>query len=158
MAFSYSLSTRRIINAYLTQSTLGNVLIWITDSSGIRRHVDWKLYQSNIQYTRTLESSIIINTALRTSNLAAYWYVSLLISRVKQGRLFYPRTRILSSVRRCFVMADSAELCVVTLYLKSVSAHFCSKYSVKHFCIYTVHLTRSLNCQTNTCTSSISID
>jgi len=84
-----------------------------------------------IEYTVYKKTRIIINTILRTSNFAAYWSVSLLIFFVKQGNLFYLRTRILSSIIRFIVMADSAELYVITFYLKSVSTHFCSTYSVK---------------------------
>lgn len=98
MAFSYSLSKRRNINAYLLQSTLGNVLIWITDSSAMRRRrVDWKLYQSRIQYTRRHESSTPL-WELPIMQLTDLFHLA--ISLVTQGRLFYLRTRIRSSLRR----------------------------------------------------------
>lgn len=121
MAFSYGFIQKRNINAYLIQSTLGNILIWITDSSAIRRHADWKLYQSNLQYTRRHESSIPL-WELPILQLTDLFHLS--ISLLTKGHLFYLRIRIRCSLRRFSAMSDIAALCVITFYVKSVSTHF----------------------------------
>jgi hypothetical protein len=126
VAFSYSLSKRRNINANLIQTTSGDL-----DNRLVCDTSPCRLENLPIEYTVYKKTRIIISTTLRTSSLAAYRSASLLISLVKQGRLFYLRTRILSSIRRSIVMADGAELCVITFYPKSVSTRFCSTYSVK---------------------------